>query len=97
MPTMDASKLLQLQTSAAYSSKRPQPQPIQDVLDLSPISDSRSGSDASSHGSFAPALQTIRCSRCHRTASFGSKQMVSFGVNSYYCTRCASIVGFGSG
>ncbi|KAB2580684.1 hypothetical protein BFW01_g6630 [Lasiodiplodia theobromae] len=98
---MDASKILQLQTAAAYSyQNRPQPQPVQDVLDLSPIS-SRSGSDASSASSSrtsvsgeSPSVQFIRCSRCHRTDTAGSKNMVGYGINSYYCVRCADIVGY---
>lgn len=102
---MDASKILQLQTAAAYSyQSRPQPQPVQDVLDLSPIS-SRSGSDASSNSSSSrtsvsgdsPTAQFIRCSRCHRTDTAGSKNMVGYGINSYYCVRCADIVGYSHG
>ncbi|KAF2089219.1 hypothetical protein K490DRAFT_63357 [Saccharata proteae CBS 121410] len=102
--SMDASKLLQLQTSAAYSTARPQTQPVQDVLDISPINlPRRSGSDSSTSStssersdSASPQLTLIRCCRCHRTASLGSKSMVSFGLNSYYCSRCASIVGYGT-
>ncbi|OJD32023.1 uncharacterized protein BKCO1_4200062 [Diplodia corticola] len=100
---MDASKILQLQTAAAYSyQSRPQPQPVQDVLDLSPMS-SRSGSDASSSTSSSsrtsvsgevPTVQFIRCSRCHRTDTAGSKKMIGYGINSYYCVRCADIVGY---
>ncbi|EKG18339.1 hypothetical protein MPH_04421 [Macrophomina phaseolina MS6] len=102
---MDSSKVLQLQTAAAYSYQtRPQPQPVQDVLDLSPMS-SRSGSDASSNASSSrtsvsgdsPAVQFIRCSRCHRTDNPGSKRMIGYGINSYYCIRCADIVGYSHG
>lgn len=101
---MDVSKLLQLQTAAAYS--RPQAQPVQqDVLDLSPIC-SRSGSDASTASSSSsrtsvsgdsPTVQFVRCSRCHREGTAGSKHMVGYGINSYYCRRCADIVGYGHG
>lgn len=101
---MDASKVLQLQTAAAYSyQNRPQPQPVQDVLDLSPIS-SRSGSDTPSASSSrtsvsgdSPTVQFIRCSRCHRTDTAGSKNMIGYGINSYYCVRCADLVGYNHG
>jgi len=36
----------------------------------------------------------IRCSRCQITAS-ETTGMVCFAINSFYCPRCASIVGYG--
>ncbi|KAK8226844.1 hypothetical protein HDK77DRAFT_502848 [Phyllosticta capitalensis] len=107
--TMDpaSTKVLQLQTAAAY---RPRPQPVQDVLDLSPIdtrtsssaSDTSSSSTSSARGSVSsasttPVLQFVRCSRCHRSGSQGSKDMVGWGMNSYYCARCADLVGYQHG
>ncbi|KAJ5542791.1 hypothetical protein N7535_005214 [Penicillium sp. DV-2018c] len=41
-------------------------------------------------------LDNIRCSRCQRALSIGpSGGAVQFGMNSYYCSRCAAKVGFG--
>lgn len=92
---MDASKLLSLQTGAAYAS-RPQPQPLQHTpqMDSTSTTDSAASSDVSSlNSTFA-----VRCSRCHRSMSEGTDPsksgMVSFGTNLYYCSRCASIVGY---
>lgn len=100
--TMDASNLLQLQTWAAHvpALRRPQPQPLQNVL---AVSDDSSGSDDSTSSSAAHTLQSpielARCSRCHRSQSIDmttgkAANMVSYGLNSFYCTRCANIVGF---
>ncbi|EAW08411.1 uncharacterized protein ACLA_031440 [Aspergillus clavatus NRRL 1] len=39
----------------------------------------------------------VRCSRCQRSMSLeneSSPGVVRFGMNSYYCSRCASMVGF---
>lgn len=39
----------------------------------------------------------VRCSRCQRSLSLensSSPGVVRFGMNSYYCSRCASMVGF---
>lgn len=107
-PRMDASKLLQLQTAAAYSLIRPKPQPLQDILEVShdsfysSASSSPSSSPSSSDTSIrtiTPPPQIVRCSRCQRSASIDSglkkSGMVSFGTNLYYCNRCASFVGYG--
>lgn len=52
-------------------------------------------------GSQFPVMRAdrIRCSRCHdksRPGAYGLERndMVPFGVNSWYCARCASLVGF---
>ncbi|KAF2501603.1 hypothetical protein BU16DRAFT_522540 [Lophium mytilinum] len=90
-PAMDASKLMQLQSSVAH---RPRSHPMQ------PQSSSSSSSSSSSGSPPPSELQTFRCSRCHRTSNWGhspqTSGMVSFGTNLYYCNRCASIVGYGS-
>ncbi|KAJ5245855.1 hypothetical protein N7468_000838 [Penicillium chermesinum] len=45
----------------------------------------------------SPTFDIARCSRCQQSlslagpAGFGA---VQFGMNSYYCTRCATKVGF---
>ncbi|PKX89685.1 uncharacterized protein P174DRAFT_378486 [Aspergillus novofumigatus IBT 16806] len=39
----------------------------------------------------------VRCSRCQRSMSLengSTPGVVRFGMNSYYCSRCASMVGF---
>lgn len=40
----------------------------------------------------------VRCSRCQRSMSLekseSSPGIVRFGMNSYYCSRCATMVGF---
>jgi len=93
---MDAPRLLQLQTSAAYSTQRPSPSSLQGS-DSSPLSSSSRSS--SSEGSMSPRLplELYRCSRCHRTSSLGSLpgNMMPIGINNYYCNRCAAIVGYG--
>ncbi|KAJ5807894.1 hypothetical protein N7474_009163 [Penicillium riverlandense] len=46
-----------------------------------------------------PAVYDIvRCSRCQQSLAIENKTSpgaVQFGMNSYYCNRCASKVGFG--
>ena len=102
--TMDASSLLQLQTQAAHvpALRRPQPQPLQNVL---AVSDEATTPNDDSYSSAVHTLQSpielARCSRCHRSQSIDmatgkAANMVSYGLNSFYCTRCASIVGFQS-
>ncbi|KAF3394265.1 hypothetical protein F1880_004916 [Penicillium rolfsii] len=43
-------------------------------------------------------LDIVRCSRCQQSLSLASHStasgVVQFGMNSYYCHRCASKVGF---
>ena len=57
------------------------------------LSSSRSASPKSS-------LDIVRCSRCQRSLSIDttlpahSSGAVKFAMNSYYCTRCADVVGF---
>jgi len=103
---MNASKLLQLQTQAAHPrAVRPQPRPLQDMFNIHDNTEinsddsitSTTSDDATS--SAALALQQARCSRCQRGSSIdlttGGSNMVQWGVNSFYCNRCAKIVGFG--
>ena len=92
--------LMQAQTSAAHGrpASRPQPHPIQNVLYTS--SDDAAESDDST-SSLDSALESppelARCSRCQRTPSLdvrtGKSNMVSYGLNLWYCTRCAAMVG----
>jgi len=88
--TVEASKFLQLQTMAAHqSTQRPRPQPHQDVFELS--DDSASGRSSMSSDSSSSRSRPCVCSRCQ--TSYG--QFVAYSLNSYYCTRCAKIVGYG--
>jgi hypothetical protein len=102
---MSMDSILQLQTQVAYmpatAPRRPQPQPIQNVLDVSYNSaDSDASPPPPSHRSISsPVMEVARCSRCHRSTSIDTStgkaaNMVSYGLNSFYCTRCANIVGF---
>lgn len=109
--TMNASNFMQLQSHAAHNGTRPQPHPVQnlhqDVLDLSNDGSDSSNSDSSlasssSEQSFSTTPNSLpaRCSRCQRTPSqdltFGRPSaMLQYGLNLFYCTRCAHIVGLG--
>lgn len=83
---------------------RPQPQPQQNVLHVTSddsITSTTSSSYASSTGSrhnIFSSPESARCSRCHRTPSIdiqtGKSNMVEYGLNQYYCSRCAAMVGF---
>jgi len=96
------SNLMKLQTASAHGQPiRPRPVPQQNVLhvtsDESVKSDRSSSSSSSDDPSLVSPLEEARCSRCHRTPSVdlktGTPNMVRFGLNSYYCTRCAGMVG----
>ncbi|KKZ62206.1 hypothetical protein GX50_02148 [[Emmonsia] crescens] len=56
----------------------------------------RSSSDSTNPA--ASTFDIVRCSRCQRSLCLehasSSPGVVRFGVNSYYCSRCASMVGF---
>lgn len=96
--------------SAYGQHSRPQPQPQQNVLhvtsgdsssSLSSSSSSSSSSFSSGHGSMHniySSPEVARCSRCHRTPSIdiqtGKSNMVQYGLNQYYCSRCAHMVGY---
>ena len=96
MASPTGGSVLQLQTSAAHVS-RPGPAPLQDML----VTSDDSNDSFSSSGSVSPPLmQTVRCSRCHRTKSIDTSTpqkngMLQYGINQWYCTRCATIVGYG--
>jgi hypothetical protein len=89
--------ILQLQTQAASGTR-----PIQIGSMSSTYKSDDSISTASSSGSTSPksSLDIVRCSRCQRSLSINTSLpahhsgAVRFGTNSYYCTRCANVVGF---
>lgn len=98
-PKMNTSNFLQLQTAAAHP--RPATQPLQrNSCSDSPRSSSEDMSipTTSTYPAATLPRDYVRCNRCHRSVSLTSMSsldtMVSIGVNSYYCNRCAKIVGY---
>ncbi|CZT15544.1 uncharacterized protein RCC_12333 [Ramularia collo-cygni] len=92
-----ASSLLQIQTNASHGRTQSRPQ-LQNVLHVtSDESTGSSSSKSSMDSSFSSSSDFARCSRCHRTSSIdyktGQNSMVQWGMNSYYCSRCADVVG----
>ncbi|KAK3629476.1 hypothetical protein LTR56_018015 [Elasticomyces elasticus] len=90
------------------TTNRPSPRPIQNVLHVtnsdedSNSSDGNDSSDGSADGpdacfGMASPLEAARCSRCQRTPSLdvksGKSNMLRYGLNLWYCNRCATIVG----
>jgi hypothetical protein len=61
---------------------------------------SRSLSSSVNSGSSTPknSLDIVRCSRCQRSLSIDPSgrqdNVVRFGMNSFYCNRCATVVGY---
>lgn len=98
-----AANLMSIQTSAAHGHNfRPRPNPVQNVLHVT--SDDSASSGSSSESSIDSSMSTpefARCSRCQRTPSIdvktGKSNMISYGLNLWYCSRCAALVGFGKG
>ena len=95
---MDASRHLQLPTQNSLTTRdRPQPQPLQNVLHIEDLS---SDDESISSTCSAPTQSmTARCSRCHRTLSTDASAgitpgNVSYGLNLWYCSRCAAFVGY---
>ncbi|WPA96138.1 uncharacterized protein RHO25_000744 [Cercospora beticola] len=99
-----ASNLMSVQTTAAHaqSPTRPRPVPMQQNVLWTSSNDSSSSSDSSSSDSSSDSTSqipvTARCSRCQRTPSVdihtGKSNMISYGLNLWYCNRCAALVGF---
>lgn len=96
-PTLSTQSVLQMQTAAAHkhSPSRPRPYPVQNVLHVT--SDDSSSSESSLSDSAKSSLDVARCSRCQRTPSTdirtGKSNMVQYGLNLWYCNRCAAMVG----
>lgn len=88
--------ILQLQTQAACGT-----QPIA-IRNSKGRSDDSLATLSSSSRSASPraSIDIVRCSRCQRsltidpTSSSSAQGVVRFGLNSYYCSRCANHVGF---
>ncbi|KAL1588436.1 hypothetical protein WHR41_02762 [Cladosporium halotolerans] len=96
--TMATADLLKLQTAAAHGTPiRPRPVPQQNLLQVTSDDSSSSSSSSMSMDAYS-APEIARCSRCQRTPSHdtktGKSNMVQYGLNLWYCSRCASMVGF---
>ncbi|KAF7191212.1 hypothetical protein HII31_07235 [Pseudocercospora fuligena] len=96
-----ASNFMSRQTAAAHGqlSGRPRPYPVQNVLHVT-SDDSTSSAESSSKSSISSTISSpelARCSRCQRTPSIdvqtGKSNMISYGLNLWYCSRCAALVG----
>ena len=96
LDTMSAPSFLQIQTRAAHPLRRPQTQPDKGTQVTATPSTSPSSTESSP--SQSPSSDWARCSRCHRSVSVDgslpSIAGVNFGTNSYYCQRCAKLVGY---
>jgi len=98
-PTQHSTRIM---STCQQSLARPQPQPQQNRTEINsdgsisstPSSNSGRGS---MHNIFS-SPEIARCSRCHRTPSIdittGKSNMVQYGLNQYYCSRCAGMVGY---
>ncbi|KIW42230.1 uncharacterized protein PV06_05794 [Exophiala oligosperma] len=95
-----SSSILQLQSQVASGArpiplKNPHSRPNRSDDSISTIS-----SNSSASASPKPSLDIVRCSRCQRSLSIDTSLprehsgAVRFGLNSYYCSRCANVVGF---
>lgn len=79
--------------------RRPTAKPMQHSLqsssDDSSNSNDSSHSDNSSHST--SDFEHARCSRCQKTPSVdvarGGSNMIQYGLNLWYCSRCARLVG----
>ncbi|KAF2184747.1 hypothetical protein K469DRAFT_708491 [Zopfia rhizophila CBS 207.26] len=87
-PAIMASNFLQLQTNAAYSRLSAQ--------SLQHDASSNISNSSASPESCNPLPPILCCSRCRRNAA-GPNSMVKVGLNSFYCTHCASMVGYNTG
>lgn len=102
LASMNVGNLLQLQTQVGHpDANRNQTHPVQTGIHTAVDSDDgpTSSSFSSDSGSQMDSLDVVRCSRCQRslsidTGSTSSGGVVRFGTNSYYCNRCATLVGF---
>lgn len=86
----------QVNASHGHSTSRPRPNPVQ--RDLHTTSDDSSSSSSSGDSTRSgSSLEVARCSRCHRTPALdvnsGKSNMIEYGLNLWYCSRCANIVG----
>jgi len=99
--TMNASSFLQLQTQAAHKARRPSLKPVQSSASVTSSrgADSDSSRRSSSESASSVSTDHARCSRCHRGVSIDGSfpammGAVNIGMNSYYCQRCATVVGY---
>jgi hypothetical protein len=96
---MNQLSFMQLQTQSGH--KRPSTGGHSDSSSSTNSNGSNLSSSVSS-GSSTPKtscdLDIVRCSRCQRSLSIDptgrSNNAVRFGMNSFYCSRCATVVGY---
>lgn len=102
-----SNNIFDMQTATAHASPiRPSPVPQQNLLQVTSddsVTSSSSSSSSSSASSSRTSLEMFstpelaRCSRCQRTPSTdvrtGKSNMVQYGLNLWYCSRCANLVG----
>lgn len=98
---MDASNSLRRQTDVAYARKQSHGQAVQDSFYPSADADSSCASSPimSPSQPASDTLDFVRCSRCQRSLSTSNASpawngVVRIGINSYYCNRCATLVGY---
>ena len=103
------SQFMQRQTAAAHYQLPPPPRarPIQNVLQVTDKNSQDTTSDSSDDGwpSAEPTMisppELARCSRCQRDPSIDiytrRTDMIQYGLNLWYCNRCAVKVGFKTG
>lgn len=88
---------MQLETALPHgqSASRPRPIPVQNVLEVT--SDDSVTSADSSTTSLVPGMMSppefVRCSRCQKTPGPAVNNMIQYGLNLWYCRRCAGMVG----
>ncbi|KAH4945436.1 hypothetical protein HBI23_027270 [Parastagonospora nodorum] len=97
----DASRLLQLQTSAAHPRTLQHSDSSSRSLsssspNSSPTNSRSSSTDSgtSSHRGSMPSPSVLACCRCRRESLMG---MIQFSTNTYYCSHCARMVGYSAG
>lgn len=99
-PTYPSSLMSLMQRQTAASCSPPSRPRLQDVPHLTSGESTGSGqSDSScSIDSGVSFMDVARCSRCQRTPSLdlhtGKCNMIQYGLNLWYCRRCAGMVGF---
>lgn len=94
----DASRFLQLQTSAAHPRTLQHSDSSNSSSSASSFPpNSRSSSTDSgtpSHRGSMPSPSVLACCRCRRESLMG---MIQFSTNTYYCSHCARMVGYSTG
>lgn len=82
-------------------SHRPEPKPLQKIVNTTSSENLHTGSFESNPSTpidLLLQLKGMRCSRCRETNNLytnnGHPAMLNYGLNLWYCVRCASFVGW---